>query len=102
MSVEQFMRERKNPSFLIEKEGILFIRHVPVYKRSPSFYLSSVKLAGSGTVFKVNLLPRFQRASPSTSLDTMSKQISRIIFCFFDYSKYYTWENELSMKQNII
>lgn len=77
------MREmkNKNPSFRIEKEGFLRTSYAPVYKRSPSFYLSSTKLAGSGTVFKMNLLPRFQRASPSTSLDTMSKQINFINFC---------------------
>lgn len=76
------MREMKikNPSFHIEKEGFLRTSYAPVYKRSPSFYLSSTKLAGSGTVFKMNLLPRFQRASPSTSLDTMSKRINFINF----------------------
>ncbi len=47
------MREmKKNPSFHIEKEGFLRTSYAPVYKRSPSFYLSSIKLAGSGTVFK--------------------------------------------------
>ncbi len=100
------MREmkNKNPSFHIEKEGFLRTSYAPVYKRSPSFYLSSYKACRKWhSIQKMNLLPRFQRASPSTSLDTMSKRINFINFCVsFDNSKSYTLDDEVSTEWNIV
>ena len=78
------MREmkNKNPSFHIEKEGFYVQVMHPYINEVPHSIFQAIKLAGSGTVFKMNLLPRFQRASPSTSLDTMSKRINFINFVF--------------------